>query len=138
MTTIRQARESIYQRFKDNWTGTPFTSPEAVTFDNEAFTPPTVDWVRLAVRNTSSQQETLGRPTNRNFLRQASVFVQIFTQTDAGMNAADDLAQEVRTIFEGVTFDNLRFTDVVTREEGPDGLWFMVVVECFFDYNEHK
>lgn len=133
MTTLNQARELIYQRFVDNWpAGTPYT------FDNEAYKPPATKWVRLSVRNIDSGQESLGAIGNRKFLRKGMVWLQIFVPLDSGLKDADTLASSFRSIFEGVTFSNIRFTNVLVKEGTPDNKWYRVVAQAFFDYNEIK
>lgn len=133
MTTLNEARASVYDRWNTQWgVTTPFT------FDNEHFSTPDAPWARLTVRNTESLQETLGAPGNRHFRRSASVFVQLFDLVDVGLANLDSLAQTARGIFEGVSFSGLDFTNVVIRESGVDGKWFQFVVEAFFDYDEIK
>ena len=132
MTTINEARESVYQRFVDNYVTTVFT------FDNESFSPPEGSWVRLVVRNTGGGQETLGRPTNRKYRRNASVFAQVFTLTDQGTSAGDAIAREIRALYESVSFDGLDFNDGTIREPGGDGRFYQHLVEVFFDYEEIK
>ena len=133
MTTINAAREAIYLRWNTQWGATtPFT------FDNEKFSTPDVPWARLTVRNTASEQRTLGAVGNRRFRRIASVFVQLYDLVDVGLSNLDTLAQTARGIFEGVSFSGLDFTNVIVRESGADGKWFQVVVEAFFDYEETK
>lgn len=135
MTTLNEAREAVCSKFIDEW-----ADETAVTLDNETFDAPTTEpWVRLSVRNITSGQETLGPVGHRNFERKAILFIQIFTQTDIGLKQSDELAQAARAIFEGITLNgNIAFYDSVTREVGPDGLWYQVVVECNFTYNETK
>ncbi len=132
MTTIGQARESVYQRFASNYSTTVFT------LDNESFSPPDGSWVRLTVRNTGGGQETLGKPTNRRYRRNASVFAQVFTLNDQGTLAGDAIAQEILGIFEGVSFSDLDFNDGAIRESDPDGRFYQHLVEIFFDYEETK
>lgn len=134
MTTLNEARAAVYTRWNAQWgTTTPFQ------FDNEAFTAPDKDpWARVTVRHTTSVQDTLGRPTNRRFRRSAVAFIQLYALVDTGLAALDGLAQTARAIFEGVSFSGLDFNNVVVRETGPDGKWYQVTVEGFFDYDETK
>lgn len=135
MTTISQAAESIYDRFISNWD----EDDAAYTFEGENFTAPTGDpWIRVTIRDTGGGQETLGEPGNRKYERQSSVIFQIFTPTNQGIAAADSLVEALRVLFEGVTFNGLRFFDSDVRQQGVDGLWYMVVVESKFTYNETK
>lgn len=135
MTTINQAREAIYLRWENNTS----LAASRYTFDNEKFDPPDAgQWARVSMRNTGSAQSTLGPTNGRRFRRTASVFVQLYDEVDQGLQQLDVLTRETRGIFEGVSFSGLRFTDVDTRETGPDGKWYQVVVEAFFDYEETK
>jgi hypothetical protein len=138
MTTLGQARERIYESFVTDWGAT-----SAFTFDNEEFDPPTgTPWVRLAVRHTASNQETLGGIGQRKYERIGSVFVQCFTPLDSGVASADNLASIARAVFEGKTLapagEAIHFFDVVVREVGPDGAWYQINVEAFFTYHETK
>lgn len=136
MTTLNEAREAVYQRFVDNFTG---VAASRITFDSEDFDPPsTGSWVRLAVRSVGRTQRTLGRETNRKFRSQAVVFVQIFSEANAGTQSADALAKEAADIYEGVRFSGLAFQVASVREAGPDKRWYQMVVEADFDYDETK
>ncbi len=139
MTTIEEAREAIYSRFSTQWgTTTPFT------FENEVFNgdAQTVPWTRLSVLNTSAGQETLGPAGGRRFKRSGSVFQQVFTKAEdkssGGLKAGDDLAKTGLDIFEATSFSGLDFHDGVIKESGPDGKWYMHLVETLFDYYETK
>ena len=135
MTTLNQARTAIYEEFQTVWGATtPFT------FDNEKYTPPDTEWVRLTVRHTASTQDTLGAQGNRRFERIGSAFVQIFVPTDQGTTRADELATIARETFEGksLTGTTIRFLDVIVRETGVDGQFYVVVVEATFQYDETR
>lgn len=136
MTTLAEARTSVYQRWIDNWTQTPFV------FEGEAdkaLFSGTADWARLIYRNTGGGQKTLGKATNRKYERFASVLVSIFVPVDTGTTTAATLAQAARAIFEGVSFSGIFFNDGVVREIGEgDGRWFQTNVEVFSDYEETK
>ncbi len=134
MTTLGEARESVYSRFVTEWaTETPFV------FDNEELEEPSDDpWVRLTVRSLSRGQETMGRTGNRKFRSAALVFVQVYTRTNTGVKQGDTLAVQAKDIFEAISFDGLDFNDGVVRESGPDGKWYQHVAEIAFDYDEIK
>lgn len=136
MTTMAEAREAIYQRFVDEWTG-----GEVYTFDNEDFTPPeNANWARVAVRHLASTQETLGASGGRKFSRLGSVFVQIFTIQDTGTADVDTLSTRAREMFEGrgITGTTIRFYDVIVQETGPSGKWYQTTVEAQFEYDETR
>ena len=138
MTTINEARKAIYQRFKDNWTGTtPFSS--TVTFANEAYDPPPDQPnIRLTVNNLASGQETLGKPTNRRFNREGLTIIEIRVPVNTGLTIADSLADEARTIFEATGFEGINFFSADTAEIGPNGQFYRVDVIARFEYYERK
>ncbi len=134
MTTLNEAKESIYSRFVTEWgTTTPFT------FDNEELEEPANDpWVRLTVRGLSRGQETLGRTGNRRFRSAALVFVQVYTRTNTGVKQGDELAVQAKDIFEAISFSGLDFNNGVVRESGAQGKWYQHLAEIAFDYDEIK
>jgi len=133
--TTPAARAAVYDRWVEQWGSTTH-----FTFAGEKSELAKGDeaWVRVSMRHTDSNQETLGPPGGRRFLRTGSVFLQIFIPVNTGLSDLDVLIQSARAIFEGVSFNGLRFFDAVARETGPDGKWESAVVECFFDYEETK
>ncbi len=136
MTTLNEAKEAIYLRFTGNFTGVALAQ---IAFDNEELEEPaTSDWVRLTVRGTGREQETLGKVGNRRFRSHASVFVQVYTEVNTGVQQGDALAKEAADIFEGVSFSGLDFQAADVRETGPDGKWYQHIVEAEFDYDEIK
>jgi len=137
MTTLSEARESVYQRFIDNFTG---LSSDRITFANEEFEAgPSDSWIRLVVKTLTRAQSSLGRVTNRRYRTTASVMIQVFVPANSGVAAADTLAYEAASIFEGVSFDGLDFDQAaIVNEIGVDGYWFMTLVESIFSYDEIK
>ena len=74
MTTINDARKTIYNEFISQWGNT-----SAFTVGNEPFNQPENDpWVRLVVRNRTGGQRTLGRKGNRRFDRHGAIIAQVF------------------------------------------------------------
>ena len=138
MTTINQARQSVYSRFKAQWEAQAPPVP-AYTFEAEKFTPPVgAPWARATVRNLVGFQETLGPPGARKFGRRALVFVQIFAPAGSGMAGLDLLGSLARGIFEGVSFDGLSFAGATLQEVGVDNGWNQVQLEAPFFYDETK
>ena len=136
MTTLNEAKEAIYLRFTTNFTG---VASNLIAFDNEEFEEPdTGNWVRLVVRSSARLQDTLGQAGNRRFRATASVFVQVYTEANTGVQQSDTLAKEAADIFDAVSFSGLDFQSAVIRETGPDGKWYQSVVEAEFDYDEIK
>lgn len=142
MTLLNDARGAIYGAFTTAWGST-----SAYAFDSESSPGPTAGttsglFVRLVVRHNSRQQETLGGIGNRLFESGGSVIAQCFAPLDAGVSAADSLAQAVRAIFEGKTLQpagaSIRFTSSVVREIGPTRDSYQINVESLFTYTERK
>jgi hypothetical protein len=139
MVNLVDARETIYQRFATLWGTT-----SAITFDNEAFTPPAGQpWVRVSVRHSGSTLEAIGGSGfggMNTFQRIGRCVIQVFVPIDAGTRQADTLAQAARAIFEGTTLSSnaIRFTNVVLREIGPDDAWYQINLEATFQYDERK
>lgn len=135
MSTQAQATESIYERFASLWN----IADGVYTFDGENFSEPASGpWLRVSVRHSVSGQATLGQVGNRRFERAGAVLTNIFVPANTGRALADTLAGLVRTIFEGVSFGEVYFFESDCRETGIDGLWYGVVVESKFFYNETK
>lgn len=134
--TLNEAREAIYQRFVDNL---PAGLGGRYSFENEKYDPAAdLPWARLTVAHEDGTQDSFGATGNRKFLRRGRVLVQVFGPVDAGIRTLDLLSDEVRDIFEGVTFSGLYFVGVDVRESGQDGEWFQLVVDAPFDYWEIK
>lgn len=139
MVTLVDARETVYQRWIDQW---GVTTP--TTFDSEKFVPPEgLAWVRVAMRHSGSRLEAIGGTGAggmNKFQRRGAVFIQIFTPINKGTREGDTLAQAARAVFEGITLssNSIRFTNAVVREVGPDGPWYQHNVEAQFNYDERK
>lgn len=149
MTTLRQARETIYKRFMDEWKtvgGAPLTP---FTFDNETFDPPKgtdgrgTPWARCSVRNLDAGQDTLGPIGARKFYRIGLARVEIFVPPGSGRWDTDEYMMKAQALFEGRTTPSgtsIRFFEVTPQELGliEDGRWDLSTVEARFDYEEIK
>lgn len=135
-TTTPEARERIYALFLAD-----FTATAAVTFDGEKYDPPDAgDWVRLSIRHQARAQESLGGVGRRKFESVGSVIVQCFIPLDSGRSAADTLAEDARSVFEGKHLqpEGIRFTSAAITEVGATEDWYQINVEAFFTYTETK
>lgn len=139
VNTQNEAREAIYGRFISAWgTETPYV------FGNEQYTPPAPaggaasSWVRLLVRETKSEQYTLGAVGQRKFRRQGQIILMIYALANAGEKRSDVLAQKFRDIFEGADIDDVRCFDAHVIEQGNEGAWYRVNAFCRFDFYEIK
>ena len=140
--TINEAREAVYER----WRAAALLPASQYAFDNERFEPPVnpttglnLPWARVSVRHIASDQETLGALGERRYNRRALLFVKLYDALESGAFTLDSLGQQVRAVFEGTTFDTVRFSKgVLVRESLPDETWEIRVVEAEFDYEERK
>lgn len=133
MTALADARESLYQAFLTGW-----ASATPLYFENEDPGDQDAAWVRFSVRHTDAIQDTLGKTGNRRFIRNGSIFVQIFVPINQGLAQSDTYATAARNILEGKTIDSIHIYGVTTTEIGPDGEWYQVNVEAPFTYYIQK
>lgn len=132
-----QAREIVYARFVSIWSPTPSVS---YVFDNEKFDSEALtEWVHVLVSHVGGGQHTIGQPPYRIFRRMAQLIVVFRVAADKGMARLDELAQIVRTGFEGQTISDVWFTDAEYTESGStrDGFRTGTLVVSF-TYDEEK
>lgn len=136
MTTLNEAREAVYDRFRTLWADrTPFT------FQNDKFESKALkdDWIRVSVLETFSAQETLGPTGARRFRRRGRIFGQLFTLAEeGGMANSGGHAHVFRGIFEATSFGGVDCNNAVVDEVGPDGKWHQTNISIIFDYEEFK
>lgn len=133
--SVGDARNTIYTRFINEWADrTPFQ------LDNETFEIPTSGpWVRLVVRNTLGEQDTLGRPGNRKYLRNGFIAGQVFTPVNEGTAQGDLLAEQLRDIFEGTSFGGILANNgTITELDQQDGRWYQHNVSVAFFVEQIK
>ena len=138
---INEARKAIEARFTAEFTD---LTNKVFTDNKKEFAQDTgQEWARLSVQHTGRIQETIGRPGNRLFRTSGSVFIQIFTPIGGDnapvgqeMKRSDELASKAADVFDAVSFEGLDFDAATTREAGPEGKWFTVLVEAPFEYDE--
>lgn len=154
-----ESRLAILQQWETGWDALHPADPVdpedpatfvPYTYDNEAFTTDALGrlgaWVRVAIQDSTRQQATMGSAPSRKFETRGRVFVQIFTPIDAGQALQATLADDVRTVLEGVRLGDLLLYDGVTRGEnwfttGPsrtDGVWAQATVVIEFKYTDTR
>lgn len=135
MATPNEARTQIYNRLLNNYTTTPVLLQGEST-DSPAHPNP---WVRLSVQiNNGGGLDSLGVAPNRVFRRSGTIAVQVFTPVGLGMEQGDLISQEIRDLFEAVSFEDIDTNDALIRESAPDGEWALHLVEVAFDYDERR
>lgn len=135
MTTITEAKQSIYNTFITDW-GT--TTPVILDGEN-ADPPPSLPYVHVLVRHFTGVQDTLGGVGNRKFKRDGAIMVQIYGPLDEGSQTTDNLAITVISILEGKTLTDNVFTFASTPNEiGPTDNGYLTTVTTPFFYQETK
>ena len=140
--TPEEARTAIYDRFKSGFTDKQSADDVTVIQDSEKATDPATDaWVRISVRHSGREGNTIGgqerlsagvfrfRRTSKSTAR---VFLQLFTKI--GQPPLDALALEAANVFDSISFSGMHFQPAITRELGPDGKWFVILIEIQFEY----
>lgn len=139
MATISSATTAVFDRFVEKWAD---RTPYYLGNEGPAVEPSIgTSWARASINHLGQPgADTLGPVGGRKFVRNASLFVQIFTPLDDGRAVSDALVEVVKTNFEGVRLsgDGVWFNEALVREQPPDGPWNVVLVECLFAYEETK
>ena len=129
--TEAQAVESLLQRWIDIWPGLqPFVP---YVFDNEVLDAPET-WARVTVLHTVRNQATTGGVGSRRFDSKGNVFVQLFCGIDVGRKPLADLAESVRSVYEGIRLTDLTLHASSTRESPSDARWAMSMIVTPFWY----
>lgn len=134
MTVLADAREAVYQRFKANWTSTPY----ALENEKTRLHIGNADWARVSVRVLAGGQYTLGEKNNRRYERQGMITIEIFTLKNKGMRDAGTLGEAAQSVFEGESFSGVWCLNSRIRDTGTDGKWQKTSVEVDIRYYETK
>lgn len=136
--TLNEATEAIYLQFATGWAASSY-SAIPYRFENESNVEGESGWLRVSVRELDSRQETMASPGDRRFRRTGVIQVQIFAPIDQGAKTSNLWAEQVRTIFEGVSFgDGVNSYSSAVRFVGADERWHNVLSESFFEYHSIK
>ena len=137
--TPKQARDEILAKFHATWDADELSANVPVLYSDVAQdVPASGSWVRVTVRHTQGDQATLSNGIGeRRFRHEGSVFVQIFTPFNDGMEDSDDLAMIAKQAFEGEVTSPGRviFRRVRINEVGQSGQWFQTNVLAGFEYD---
>lgn len=140
MTTTNEAKEIAYSRFITAWDALSPAVPYVL--DNEEFKPPDSSangsWARFVIRETDSEQETLGPIGGRRFTRVLVGTLELYCLQDKGVQKADQLVKAFRDVFEGVTVNGCYFNEVQVIERGIEGARHRVDALCKFWCSETK
>lgn len=141
--TEAEAREAVCQRWKDVW-DTLHPAPGGTcpyTFENkkDLEPDPRTSWARVEMTQADSNQHSLGAPGQRTWRREALVMVHLFRPLDDGTNALSTLCDEVRAVYEGVTFYGVQPNGSPRMQTvGSDGNWYQITMICPIQYFETR
>lgn len=138
--TEQQAEEAVAQRWVDIWV--PLHPTIAYFFENKKGAEPTdpdAFWARVALKQADSEQHTLGKPSERLYRREAAVWVNLYGPVNEGTKTILGLADDVRRVFEGASFDGVDSTSAGRVVKlGAEGRWFEVLVIIPVVYYEQR
>jgi hypothetical protein len=126
---------TIRSRFNTQWISLRPTIP--VFFDNagDDVTPPQNSaWVRLTVLPGASQQVAMGN--TRRWRSAGVVAVQIYVPAASGTGLAQELGDDVTSIFEGVNLSGLIFRATSLNRVGVQGAWLQYNANTPFQADE--
>ena len=125
-------RADIESLFSAQWGSTT-----AICYGNVAFNPDSyAEWVRISLISGSSQEQTIGTPSQPFYRHQGLVVVSIFTPLGAGESRGRVLAQQVTDIFKSRHLNNIRFRSPYLTNIGPAGSYHQFNVNAPFVRDE--
>lgn len=138
--TEAEAIEAIQQRFIDGWTAIHPADPEdpdhvPFTFSGEVFDSSDT-WVRLSVNHSTRNQMTAG--ATARFDSRGNIMVQLFGSIDIGATQLAELAEDVRTVLEGIRLQDIVIRAGASRPAGTDGRWEMKIVTLPFEVEQQR
>ena len=141
MSVWREVKETLYQRFADQWVSDgPEPGPlTAFTLDNEKFDPPDAQWVAVKAIRLPGGSGTMGSRGNRKMDRVGLLIIDLREPPGRGSGDLADLAERAAKIFENcrlLASHDIRFAEVEPGEESDidKGRWWGVTVEGRFEY----
>lgn len=136
-TKPSEAVDLILTEFRDN---SPFAA-DKIAWPNVNYKPDNSDFCRITVQHFDGDQITLAGVGNRDFRYFGLITVQVFTETQSGVNSALEYAEQIKDIFEGKHIENIwlrksRVNDIGIDSDNPQ--YYQVNVLVDFQYNVVK
>ena len=134
--TLNEAHKEINDRFIALWSNpsVPYTFTDEDDFSDRIDT----SWVRLSLVPTISGQHSLGKKPTRVYERRGLIAAQVFSPSNTGSKTAEDLANDIQTIYEGETFSGVHCFDSNIIFNGNSCGWFQINVDISFLFHEIK
>ena len=138
MATQSEVRNTLLKVFDDGFAD--LQGPEIIPWTHDNLTADTSGSsirVEVEIRQTASNQRTLGQPGNRRYRREGVLTATIYVQPGIGLYRAMEVAEGIRKIFEGRQIQGINpIGGVLVQEEGRDIAGYRVVVSYPHWYEE--
>ena len=125
MPTVAEAASTIRSRFAAEF---PRLRPAvAIHYDNVGAAPPDGEpWVRLTIEHGDGEQVSIGAA--RRWRQTGTVRVQVFAPVGEGGGEALAIADDVASVFRGVSEPGVRFAAPGLTRVGPGRRWYELQV----------
>lgn len=117
--SIDLVRENVFERFRLNYSKTE------IGYENKKFTPVSgTAWVRISIQEADSNLAGLG--SKRLFRNIGIISVQVFTAIGEGTKEANEIAESILGIFNGVSFDGITCRATSIDRVGETNGWYQL------------
>lgn len=124
-----QAQKSALETYiKTNLTGTN------LVFENQTQNNKVSEWVRVNILNPDGKQISLG--SNPYYRYIGLLIFQIFIKPNTGSGRAMEIADQITTLFRGLTISGMTFKPPVIDPVGESGGWYQHNVSTQFSREE--
>lgn len=126
--TFKTQKSQLETYIKNNLTGTN------IVFENQSQDNKVSEWVRVNILNPASNQVSLG---NTPYYRYVGLLIfQIFIKPNTGSGRAMEIADQITSLFRGLTISGMTFKPPVVDPVGESGGWYQVNVSTQFSREE--
>ena len=99
--------------------------------------PDNEEWIRFNIRHNDGFQASMGSPGTNRFERQGIITIQIFQPEGGHGLGAQNIADEIVTLYSGANDNGIEYFDTFAREVGNDGFgWYQINVVTTFRYEQ--
>lgn len=106
----------------------------ALVFENQSQRNDALEWVRVNILNADGKQISLG---DNPYYRYIGLLIfQIFIKPNVGSGRAKQIADQITTMFRGITLHGMTFDPPTMDTVGESGGWFQINVSTKFSREE--
>ena len=106
----------------------------SLVFENQAQRNDSLEWIRVNILNADSKQISLG--SNPYYRYIGLLIFQIFIKPNVGSGRALQLADQITTMFRGMTLHSMTFHPPQVDIVGESGGWYQINVSTKFHREE--